>query len=487
MEWIQHSKKRTGENDHLSSEQIVKHENVTVKRFYILVGGKITMSTKKSYMSLLKEAIAEFDTSDNLEVKGPMLDPILSWDGDGEIPIYKDAASILERYYFNESRDDGVETMGEGSELEAKYQNDKGSASGEAMKNAKGTGTEQAGTSDAGTILASKAEKSKDIAKEDLQREQDEDDDEDAEAVEEKAFDKDSVKAKEYTDESEELDMENAIIEKLISEMEDEDSDDDESEDKEEVEEGKEIMGYTGDDVAPGMQAKDEKKASGPEEDTKGAGTEQAGTGTDAGQVPPRKDMADQMVKPKNYTDENAMIEAALAELESEISEQDEPPSAPDTPEDDEEKDLDVDKEMAKEQAPPPSAVPGGPGPKDKGDDKEDDEGYYSEAFELFKEAIQEEDSLSEWDAAIQESAQNLVKADPDSLTEDLTSREKKFLFGPIQNMFGACASKCGRITIRSQANSCKDMCIAKRDKAIKLARAKAKGQSDKAAAIAKH
>ena len=39
--------------------------------------------TKKSYMSLLKEAIAEFDTSDNVEVKGPMLDPILSWDGNG--------------------------------------------------------------------------------------------------------------------------------------------------------------------------------------------------------------------------------------------------------------------------------------------------------------------------------------------------------------------------------------------------------------------
>ena len=55
------------------------------------------MSTKRTYMSLLKEAIAEFDTSDNLEVKGPMLDPILSWDGGGEIPVFKDAASILER------------------------------------------------------------------------------------------------------------------------------------------------------------------------------------------------------------------------------------------------------------------------------------------------------------------------------------------------------------------------------------------------------
>lgn len=360
--------------------------------YIILVGGNTKMSTKKSYMSLLKEAIAEFDTSDNLEVKGPMLDPILSWDGDGELPIYKDAASILERYYFNENNDTGINVVDEGSELEAAYQNDKGSASGEAMKNAKGTGTEQAGTSDAGTILASKAEKEKDIAKEGVQLEQEDDDeDDDAEDLEEKEFSgKDVPGSKEYTDESEELDMENAIIEKLISEMEDEDEDDDDE--KEEVEEA-EVMSYTGDDVKPGMQAKDEKKASGPEEDTHGAGTEQAGTGSDEGQIPPRKDIHDKMVKPKNYTDENAMIEAALAELETEISEQDDAPPAPDGDEggDDEEKDLDVDKEMAKEQA-PPSAVPGGPGPKDKGEDKEDDESYYAEAFELFKEAIKDED-----------------------------------------------------------------------------------------------
>ena len=103
--------------------------------------------SKKSYMSLLKEAIAEFDTSDTVDVKGPMLDPILSWDGDGELPVYKDAASILERYYFNEDDDKGVDTL-----EESDYENDKGSASGESMKNAEGAGTEQAGTSDSGTI-----------------------------------------------------------------------------------------------------------------------------------------------------------------------------------------------------------------------------------------------------------------------------------------------------------------------------------------------
>ena len=431
-------------------------------------------------MSLLKEAISEFDTSDNLEVKGPMLDPILSWDGDGELPIYKDAASILERYYFNEKNDKGVNVVDEGSELEAKYQNDKGSASGKSMENAKGTGTEQAGTSDAGTILASKAEKEKDIAKEDVQLED--------ETVEEKELnDKEVPKNKEYTDEAEELDMENAIIEKLISEMEDEDEDEDDSDDdddKEEVEEA-EVMSYTGDDVKPGMQAKDEKKASGPEEDTHGAGTEQAGTGPDEGEIPPRKDVHDKMVKPKNYTDENAMIEAALAELESEISEQDDAPPAPDGDEggDDEDKDLDVDKEMTKEQA--ASAVPGGPGPKDKGEDKEDDESYYAEAFELFKEAIQDDDEVvldEAWMEAVDKDAEHLISlGETVNLDEAFTDREKTFLFGYAQRMFGQCAKKCGRIAVRSQANACKDNCIAKRDAAIKAARAKAKAAKAKA------
>ena len=55
-----------------------------------------------SYVKLLKEAIAEFDTSKTVDMKGPMLDPIMSYDGAGELPTHKDAASILERYYFNE-------------------------------------------------------------------------------------------------------------------------------------------------------------------------------------------------------------------------------------------------------------------------------------------------------------------------------------------------------------------------------------------------
>ena len=234
--------------------------------------------SKKSYMSLLKEAIAEFDTSDHLDVKGPMLDPILSWDGGGELPVYKDAASILERYYYEENQDKGVMTVDEGSELESEYQNDKGSASGENMKNAKGTGTEQAGTSDAGTITASKDEKAKNIAKEYFQREQEEeesdDDDNDSEESVEESFE--FMEEDEDLEESEELEMENAIIEKLIAEMEEED-----------LEEA-DVMNYTGE--GPKDEAPKEKKASGPEEDTHGAGTQQAGTGSDEKHLPDRKD-----------------------------------------------------------------------------------------------------------------------------------------------------------------------------------------------------
>ena len=322
--------------------------------------------SKKSYMSLLKEAIAEFDTSDTVEVKGPMLDPILAWDGDGELPVYKDAASILERYYFNENKDEDVQTLDE-----AEYENDKGSSAGDSMKDAEGAGTEQAGTSKSDTIAGSKKEKEKDIAKES------------EELSEEEWDDKDVPKKKEYTDESADLDMENAIIEKLIAEME---------EDLDEAD----VMSYTGKGPKEGMPK--EKKASGPEEDTEGAGTEQAGTGTDAGQVPDRKDQAEKFVKPKNYN-ENEEIEAALAALEEELQvEQDE--EAADDAEADEEvdKDLDVDKEMSES-----SAVPGGPSPKKTGEDWEDDQRYYSEAFEIFKEAITEDEDMDDDDEGEEE------------------------------------------------------------------------------------
>lgn len=351
------------------------------------------MSKKKvSYQNLLKEAISEFDTSKTVDVKGPMLDPILSWDGGGELPIYKDAASILERYYFNETADHGVEID------EMEYNPDGTEKKSAAMKHTHGPGTEQAGTSDAANIPGSKKDAAKDIAKEDeelfedlfLEQDEDEDEEEEVEEAYKKMKEQDEdegedeeeeVNEQEEKDEDNEEemteDLENAVIEKLISEMEAEEEEGDE----EEVEEGD--MSYQGDGVKPGMTAPDEKDSKDPEEHTTGAGTEQAGTGDAEGQVPDRKDMHDKFVKAKKYTDELARI----FEQDEDEGEEDE--------DEDEEKELDVDKEV-KEQAsgaghvPPPSLQR----KMKTGDQGEQDE--YEEAFQLFKEAIEDDDEEEE-------------------------------------------------------------------------------------------
>lgn len=319
------------------------------------------MAKKKvSYQNLLKEAISEFDTSKTVDVKGPMLDPILKWDGDGELPIFKDAASILERYYFNETVDEGVEVA------EMEYNEDGTEKKTEEMKDAEGTGTEQAGTSPESSIAGSKKEIAKDLAKEQEEIKADEEKDEKDEEKDEEIKEQEEIE-KDEKDEKDEEEMEesleNAVIEKLIAEMEDEG----EEEDEEEIEEGEKVKDEEFEGVAPGMEAPKEKKATGPEQDAQGAGTEQAGTGDAEGQIPDRKDVADKFVKPKNYS-------------EQEEAEKDEG----------EEEELDIDKKVAEAGAaghvPPPSMQK-----KMKGEDQGDDD-VYEEAFELFKEAIEEGD-----------------------------------------------------------------------------------------------
>jgi hypothetical protein len=309
-----------------------------------------TMSKKRvAYSNLLKEAISEFDTSKTVDVKGPMLDPILKWDGGGEVPTHKDAASILERYYFNEKADKGVEV--DVSEME--YNEDGTEKKTSSEKHTQGAGTEQAGTSDK-AISGEKEEIKKDLAKEAEEKEMKDEEEavEESETVSE-ADEKEMDDEEEAVEESEDLteDIENAVIEKLIAEMEEDDS--------EEVSEME--MTYKGE--GPKEEAPKEKKAKTAMDDTKGAGTEQAGTGTAAGQVPDRKDQADKMVKPKNYNEQDEMKDKDVED----------------------EEELDVDKEV-KEAA---SAVPGGPSPKKTGEDYEDD--VYEEAFKLFTESIEEE------------------------------------------------------------------------------------------------
>ena len=143
---------------------------------------------KKTYQELLKENLSEFDTTKTIDVKGPMLDPILGYEGDGELPTYKDAASVLERYYFGEKRkDDEINEMD--------YENDKGDSKGESMKKTEGPeGEQQAGTSDADTAQGAEKEKEKDITKESKEAGKD------GEVVSEKEMNTPDLKSKEMKD-----------------------------------------------------------------------------------------------------------------------------------------------------------------------------------------------------------------------------------------------------------------------------------------------
>lgn len=326
------------------------------------------MSKRVSYKKLLTEAISEFDTSKTSEVKGPMLDPILSWDGGGELPTNKDAASILERYYFEQDADPGVMVEAEGDDDATEYTS-ASDVKGNTQKHTQGAGTEQAGTTEKGEMEKREDE----IAKEDLDLflEQDEDEDEDEEKEEEMA-------------ES----MENAVIEKLIAEMEEE-----EGEEEEEVEENEKMMAGKQDweGVKSGVEAKDEKEATDPEEHTQGAGTEQAGTGDDEGKIPDRKDMHDKFVKAHTYEgrlheqdDEEEEDDEAVEEAIRLFLEQDEEEGAEEGEE--EEKELDVDKKM--EEGTPLQVI--------AQDKKEDYSDTVEEAFKIFTEQMEDEEEDEE-------------------------------------------------------------------------------------------
>jgi hypothetical protein len=400
-------------------------------------GGKRQMTKKVSYKNLLKQALSEYDTSKTVQVKGPMLDPILSWDGDGEIPVYKDAASILERYYFNEDREEPITVTGldEADEVGAsdgpEYNDDGQGGKSPSMKHGEGTGTDQAGTSPAANIKGDLKDQEENIAKEadesffgddtlaedielffseqdeekeplDVDKkmgekageeaaEKEEEEEEKEEKMEEsyrqrsrgrrlreqeeekaEKEEKDEEEAEEAEKEAEMEesrafveDAENAVIEKLIDEMEGLDEDE---------------MNYTGEGPKPGMEAPQEKKAKGPEDDAQGAGTQQAGTGDAEGEVPPRKDLHDQMVEPKNYSEsdifdltDEELLEALLDEEEWD------------------------DKDVPKKKEYTDEGAPNGlgriaRGQPDMATSEPYTEEYMKESFELFKEAIKEDD-----------------------------------------------------------------------------------------------
>ena len=397
------------------------------------------MSKKVSYKNLLKQAISEYDTSKTVQVKGPMLDPILSWDGDGELPVYKDAASILERYYFNENAEEPVMVPG----------------------------TQQAGTSNASNIRGDLKNQGEDIAKEDVDYDEDDtlfaedtladdielffsEQNEEAEEddagldVDEKMAQKDGEEGAENDDDDDEDDeggdngkdgkdkeeievdesaayteeAENAVIEKLIDEMEDLDEMPMTYSKEGPKESGKKQMSYSKEGPAPGMEAPDEKASKDSEQHTYGSGTDQAGTGPGESQIPPRKDQHDEVVKPKKYSDEPTGNKVAIgdsvdlfdADLDLELIE------ALGVEEDAESIE---EKEYSGKEVPPKhkytnepektkmgesSAVPGGPSPRKSQDGEDWEEGRYyeesamRESFELFKEAIKEDDESDKKD-----------------------------------------------------------------------------------------
>ena len=218
--------------------------------------------TKKvSYANLLKEALSDFtEIPKNVDTVGPFLDPILSYKGDGELPTHKDAASILERYYFEQDQDKGVTVALDEEESVVD-------------KDIVTVGDDKAALSDEPDSV----KKSKDDTEDAMAMEQEEmvaDEEEETEEVEEQivpeepaglAGDEKELPPRKGKDADNQVKaaqleaddtVESAVIEKLISEMEDEEDeveeevDDEEMEGEEEKEEEEEVTEDAG--VGPG-------------------------------------------------------------------------------------------------------------------------------------------------------------------------------------------------------------------------------------------
>ena len=170
----------------------------------------------KSYMQMLKESLIQEMDVENPPKKptdsGPMIDPILNYNGNGEMETHKDVASVLERYYFNEKYDKGISVI-----------------------------EEQNKTEDEETKKEEEAEEkveSKKAVKESKKnvKEQDEEDDE-----EDEDEDEDMEESKKIKKENTVEEMEQAVIEKLISEMDEEEKEEEKLDVDKEVKENKKI------------------------------------------------------------------------------------------------------------------------------------------------------------------------------------------------------------------------------------------------------
>jgi len=62
------------------------------------------------YIDVLKESLQEADVTKTSDILGPMVEPILGYDGDGDLVTHKNASDILKKYYF-ENDSDGIVTL----------------------------------------------------------------------------------------------------------------------------------------------------------------------------------------------------------------------------------------------------------------------------------------------------------------------------------------------------------------------------------------
>ena len=165
------------------------------------------MKKKISYVNLLKEAIAEYDTK-VMDYKGPLSEPIISFDGKSELKTHADASSILERYYFKEKESDGKLFVEDVQEEEPDIENE--------IK----TGEK------ADPIKTTMAQLEKEI-EEDFELEDFDLTEDDKGEEEEKKGEKEEKKGEKEEEEGEKEEenvtesIEQAVIEKLIQEMED--------------------------------------------------------------------------------------------------------------------------------------------------------------------------------------------------------------------------------------------------------------------------
>lgn len=280
------------------------------------------MNKRVNYMELLKESVADrgHDTTKSVDVKGPFLDPILGYDGGGELPTHKDAASILERYYFNQDADKGVRVA----------QSIEEDASIPQVGDNKGALNDEPEDVDKSKADAAKA----------------------TELKEDELFEDEILE--------EEDEIENAVLERLIAEME---------EDIDLLDEGSEP------EQDPVGKTKVHEPSGDPEKDSSGL--------VDGDDHKGGEDVVKAATFPAGSEGVGKGIKAAMKEGEDIV------PGDEETPDD-----LDVDKEVDKEEEVKESGSPiGNPATAD-GEDKE----TLDEQFEIFKEAIEDDEDDDEDD-----------------------------------------------------------------------------------------